>query len=191
MLADLAFGASAILLVARLGLFGRLHTRFRGFDPARNTVSDYGVGPSRPAFTAMGVLTAAAYLLFAGGLLAGRIDLHASPWLLVGGVAAQLLMLFVPTDPTGSGERTATGITHWVLAIAQFALVFVFITNAQVPGAPWVDVLTWIVRVALYGFVVVLVVPPLRARMVGAWERAFLIAAPVWFLVVASVIVLR
>lgn len=49
--------------------------------------------------------------------------------------------------------------------------------------------MTWVVRVTFYAFLVTLVVPSLRRSVMGLAERAFLTATPVWFIVLAALLI--
>ncbi|MGN8026000.1 DUF998 domain-containing protein [Microbacterium sp. 22242] len=175
------------LILGRLVLFVHLHLAHREFSPLRNTVSDYGTGATRREYTLMSVLSLPAYALV---LTACAVAAVGPAWALVAGwvgVLAGAAMLFFPTDLTGT-KMTATGVAHWVLAVVQFAGLFVLMTNLAVPGGlspvPF-EVITWIVRVSFYAFLITLVIPRLRRTLIGLTERAFLTATPIWFLIVA------
>lgn len=183
----IALPLAIALIVVRLGIFVHLHVARREFSLLRNTVSDFGTGPTRREWTVMNAVTLVAYALVLSVCAAHGIR---PGWALVFGgvgVAAAVAMQFFPTDLTGT-KTTATGVVHWALAVAQFAGLFVAMTNVVVPAgsaAGLVEVLTWIVRVSFYAFLVTLVIPALRRRVMGLTERLFLIATPLWFLVVA------
>lgn len=179
-------GLAAALLLVRLVIFVAIHRRFRGFSVLRNTVSDYGVGPSRSWYTVMGLLSALAYAFVAAALWIGDVT---PVWLRVvpsvATVGSMAIMAF-PTDPTGSERRTVSGGLHWLLAILNFALIFAFVTNAELGSArsgaaATLVVLLWATRVSFYAFLVTLVVPALRRRLVGLPERVFLVCVPLWF----------
>lgn len=169
------------LLVARLAIFAVLHIRHREFSPLRDTVSDYGTGATRGLYSAMGLLSLVGNAL----VLAVLLHLGATPgWavaLLGVAVVGSVLLLFVPTDRTGTAV-TARERVHWLLAVVNFAGLFAFMTNVDVPGQSppptALTLMTWVVRVTFYAFLVTLVVPSLRRSVMGLAERAFLTATP-------------
>lgn len=187
---EVLLAAAAVLLVARLLVFVGLHVRCRSVDPLRDTVSDYGVGASRRLYAVMSVLSAAAYALVAGALwILGSQAVWVRTALAVVAVTSLLIVAF-PTDRTGSGRRTTIGTVHWLLAVVNFTLLFVVISNASLPTGTWwaimLNVLLWATRVSLYAFLLTLIVPTLRRRWVGLTERAFLVCVPLWFLAFAG-----
>lgn len=185
---------SALLLLTRLYLFGLIHARFTTYSVLKNTVSDYGTGKARRLYSTLGVLSLLSYVLISSVLIA----VDAKPlWLtlvLMGSVLGSILILFFPTDLTGSKKHTRSGIIHWILAIINFSLIFVFIVNADnyalIQPVPIIlTVLTWIVRVTFYAFLAVLVLPKLRERFIGLTERLFLTAVPLWFIAFSIILV--
>ena len=88
-------------------------------------------GEARKIYSAMGILSIAAYA-FAAIFLALRL---AKPLWLTIFLALEILgsvaILFFSNDPTGAKRCTVAGVVHWLLAIANFALLFVFIVNAE------------------------------------------------------------
>lgn len=175
------------LILGRLVLFVHLHLVRPELSPLRNTVSDYGTGASRREYTLMSILSLPAYALV---LIACAVAAVGPFWAIAAGLIGLLagaVMLFFPTDLTGT-KTTTTGVAHWVLAVVQFAGLFVLMTNLALPGSVAVlpfHVITWIVRVTFYAFLVTLVLPRLRRTLIGLTERAFLTATPIWFVVVA------
>lgn len=93
---------SALLLLTRLYLFGLIHARFITYSVLKNTVSDYGTGKARRLYSTLGVLSLLSYVLISSVLIA----VDAKPlWLtlvLMGSVLGSILILFFPTDLTGS-----------------------------------------------------------------------------------------
>ncbi|MEV4999462.1 DUF998 domain-containing protein [Nocardioides sp. LML1-1-1.1] len=172
----LMYAAVALLLV-RLIVFVRLHQTARHVDVRRGTVSDYGTGPSRPAYTLMGVLSVLAYLLVLIGAAHTGVEPRWTLLVLAGAAVAQVALMAFPTDLTGT-TRTATGVVHWVLAIATFAGLFTFMTSVDT-GSGLVEALTWVARVAFYAFLATLL-PRLRG-WIGLTERWWLTVVPVWF----------
>lgn len=182
LLATIAFS------ILRLCVFFGLHVKYRELSILTNTVSDYGTGKSRSLYSVMGGLSLVAYVT----LFAYLIDSSYSPsWLttVLGiGIVGSIAILFFPTDRTGKAH-TRTGRIHWLLAILNFTMLFVFMTNAQLPNtSAQVELLaaaTWVVRITFYAFIVSLLLPKLRQSYVGFTERLFLTATPLWFIVFA------
>ena len=183
---------NALLVIAialsaiRLGIFALLHTNYREFNVLKNTVSDYGTGKSRGLYSLMGGLSLVAYVALFIFLMADDFTPIWPVWVLGLGVLGSIAILFFPTDRTGE-KMTTTGIIHWALAVINFAALFVFMTNAQVPHvATQPDsfvAVTWIVRITFYVFLASLVLPKLRRSLMGLTERLFLVATPLWFIV--------
>jgi Protein of unknown function (DUF998) len=100
-----------------------LHMLPTGYDPIRNAVSDYGVGPYRIWHrTALVALAAAAFAL----AIASAGSIKPEPVSVIGflvafGVVRIIISLF-PTDIEGR-PPTRTGRIHMALAIVAFACV--------------------------------------------------------------------
>lgn len=187
--------ASSIALLTALAyavdllLLARLHWRYRQFDVLRNTVSDYGVGPSARAFALYGALGSAAALALAGAVWLTPGLPRTLAWTLVAMVVARIGVSAVPTDPTGT-PATMRGRVHLLFAIATFALAYQVIADAT----PWLQhtgmagtvlsALRWLVAGALAGVVVTLVVRPWR-KLFGGIERVFLVGTLVGFLCIS------
>lgn len=173
------------LTAIRIAIFALLHIQYPKFNPFKNTVSDYGTGDSRRLYSLIGSLSLLAYT----GLFAYLLFSNYSPvWLIyiLGiAVAGSIAILVFPTDLTGK-KMTRTGRIHWLLAILNFSMLFVFMTNATIPDVASqpvaLEIMTNIVRVAFYTFLASLVLPKLRAKYIGITERAFLTATPLWFI---------
>ncbi len=179
-----------VFILVRLGIFVHLHLTRRQLSILSNTVSDYGTGATRREFTAMGAITVAAYVIV---IAIVGIEGLASGWLVaVGalGVLSGAVLLLFPTDLTG--ERiSATGVTHWVFAVVQFAGLFVFMANVPAPTdgpAGLFAILTWAVRISFYTFLVTLAIPKLRRTIFGLTERIFVTVTPLWFATLAAVL---
>jgi hypothetical protein len=173
-----------ILLSVRLVVFIWLHIRYRAFSILRNTVSDYGVEASKKMYSVMGLLSLGAYTLIAAYLWMQNIK---PEWLTIALTVAALgsaAILFFPTDKTNSGKKTRTGRVHWLLAIINFTLLFIFMINASVPSEGiLLQAMTWVVRITFYAFLVTLFISTLRTKYIGLTERLFLTSTPLWFIV--------
>ena len=176
------------LCVIRLAVFGLLHVKYPQFNIFKNTVSDYGTGTSRRLYSIMGSLSLLAYTCLFAYLLSTDFQPAWLTYVLGAAVAGSIAILLFPTDLTGKA-MTRTGRIHWGLAILNFATLFVFMTNATIPGiAMQPDALviaTWIVRITFYAFLASLLLPKLRKNCIGLTERLFLTATPLWFIVFA------
>ncbi|GAA3953753.1 DUF998 domain-containing protein [Gordonia caeni] len=180
--------AAVVLLVVRLVLFVHLHLVRRDLSLWSHTVSDLGTGSSRAEFTVMGVLTAVAYGLVLVACVLRDIGPDVPRVFFGVGIVALLVMLCFPTDPTGR-SRTAVGAVHWVLAVIQFAGLFVAMVNLDltpVLPAEAMGVMRWVVRISFYAFLAALLLPALRRRCLGVTERVFLTVTPLWFIVLGT-----
>lgn len=185
--------SAIILFIARLLVFSYLHVRFRSYSILKNTVSDYGTGEARQMYSIAGILSLVAYALVTIELLLQQAQPVWLTTVLAASVLGSIAILFFPTDLTGTKKKTSSGIIHWLLAILNFTLVFVFITNADTfsflqPTTGIFVVMTWAVRIAFYSFLATLFVPKLRERFIGLTERLFLTTIPLWFIVLCSII---
>lgn len=185
----LALLASACYL-GSLALFVALHLRRSGYSPVGNAVSDYGVGPTRGAFTLYIAAGSAGALALAAALwMAGEPGVPG--WLLVVllvMVVARTGVSVVPTDLEGQ-RLTPLGALHYLFAIANFAAAYVFIGNATqflvlapgwAPARPVLVALAWAATPALVASCLTMA-RPLR-RMFGLFERIFLAVVLLWFL---------
>lgn len=189
-----ALAATAALLYA-LGLLilAELHLRYPGHRLLRDPVSDYGVGPSKPWFQAMGGVGTVAGLLLAGAMARAGLP----GWIaacMAASVLARVGVAAFPTDLEGAAP-TRAGRLHMLFAVASFALYYTVADNATpllaaMVSAPWASTLTalrWIAAAALAALVACLLLRPLRAWF-GLAERVFLIAIPLWFLTASWVL---
>jgi hypothetical protein len=189
---------SAIATVGYLALFLAWHLLPTGYDPIRNSVSDYGVGRYGYLFriglwvSSTGVLALAVALLRGVGFppLAGR-DLV---YLLLVPVTRIGMTLF-PTSLEGR-RLGRTGVAHYLFAIAAFTFTYLVMSGTtsvlQDLGAPqWLrrplGWTSWAVAPELF-LVVVCMVGPMR-RVFGLVERLFLLTTNLWFVLVALLLV--
>lgn len=194
------FAVVALVLgLARLAMFIGLHVHASDYDPVRHAVSNYAVGRTRPLSSAMTWATGGMWLA-----LAVAVGLGFPQWSdRIGVVAclAVLALLFaaLPLLPTDlEGERpTLVGRLHLLAAIAWFALSYACMGNfarlLQEPpaiGATLV-VLSWVTLVSLILLIAALVLKPLRRRLFGLFERAFLVAVNLFYITVSAGILLQ
>jgi Protein of unknown function (DUF998) len=200
-------GAFALALVSvvgsltYLGAVAVLHALPTGYDPIQHAVSDYGVGKYSPVFRIGLWASAVGVVALAIGLGEGV----GSPPLAIRGPIYLGLAAFCrigeslyPTDVEGQ-KSTRTGVLHYVFAILTFAFTYAAISNltpALVKLHPWasakgvLDVLNWIVLIALILVVAALLLPRLR-RHFGLWERVFLLASYIWLVLVALLLAVK
>ena len=173
-----------ICCVTRLVLLELLHYQYPTFNITRNTVSDYGADTkSRNLFIASHLSSIFAYVFLFSYLLTKKLT-DAWPIYILGiAIIGSILILFYPTDMTGSKRPTKTGVIHWLLAIINFTTIFVFIVNIYQPSSVVLTVVTWLVRITFYSFVLVVIIPKLRRISIGLFERLFLVSIPVWLIV--------
>lgn len=194
------FAVVALVLgLARLAMFIGLHVHASDYDPVRHAVSNYAVGRTRPLSSAMTWATGGMWLA-----LAVAVGLGFPQWSdRIGVVAclAVLALLFaaLPLLPTDlEGERpTRIGRLHLLAAIAWFALSYACMGNfarlLQEPptiGATLV-VLSWVTLVSLILLIAALLIKPLRRRLFGLFERAFLVAVNLFYITVSAGILLQ
>lgn len=194
------FAVVALVLgLARLAMFIGLHVHASDYDPVRHAVSNYAVGRTRPLSSAMTWATGGMWLA-----LAVAVGLGFPQWSdRIGVVAclAVLALLFaaLPLLPTDlEGERpTLVGRLHLLAAIAWFALSYACMGNfarlLQEPptiGATLV-VLSWVTLVSLILLIAALLIKPLRRRLFGLFERAFLVAVNLFYITVSAGILLQ
>lgn len=194
------FAVVALVLgLARLAMFIGLHVHASDYDPVRHAVSNYAVGRTRPLSSAMTWATGGMWLA-----LAVAVGLGFPQWSDRIGVVACLAVLallfaalpFLPTDL--EGERpTLVGRLHLLAAIAWFALSYACMGNfarlLQEPptiGATLV-VLSWVTLVSLILLIAALLIKPLRRRLFGLFERAFLVAVNLFYITVSAGILLQ
>ena len=177
---------AVIALAATFTCFGVLvavHLRPTGYDPLRDAVSDYGVGPSLPYYRAQTAAMALAAIVIAVAL-AKAVDPapKRAIVLLCLFAAARVAIPFFPTDLDRT-RRTGTGAIHVLLAAVAFGAVAW--AAATLPGK-----VHWTGLAALGWIVVVTAIATafsLRARVpyFGLVERSFYAATLAWLAFVA------
>jgi hypothetical protein len=190
-----AFGIIAALatVVQAIALIV-LHVLPTGYNPVRDAVSDYGVGPYRGWFWLQAI---------AGGLgcLALGIALaqlhpvtptQAAVALIVTAVA-RFLIPFFATDQGGNRFQTPHGITHMILAVIAFAgLVWaatgLWSTLSHYPAWHGAESALTIIPWVMLGSVVAVVLAirgPRLKPFFGVFERLFYLSSITWVLIVA------
>ncbi len=190
-----ALAVTAVALFAvRLLIFVALHLVDSPYDPVRNAVSDYAVGPTRHLSAAMTTVTALSWAALAGAVWLGTdgwVDRTQATVLLLALAAIFVALPFAPTDIEGA-TVTAVGRLHYVLAIAWFAISYSLTGNfsrllSDEVGGPLASAASVLHIVALVSLIalVVALLTPLRRRAFGVAERVFIVAISVFYLIVA------
>lgn len=156
-----------------------LHLAPTGYSPARNAVSEYGIGRYGNWYRTQAACTGVAAFLLAGALR--------RPALVVGLLAvlgiARIGIGRFTTDALAGGEATRTGGIHLLLAAVAFT------------AAPWAAValkrpdggqpaLGWAMAACALATMLSLRNPALR-RWFGAVERAYYVTMLAWLVLVA------
>jgi Protein of unknown function (DUF998) len=185
---------AAIAATVQTGALVALHLLPTRYNPVRDAVSDYGVGPFRAWFWAQTIAGGVAGLALGIALA----DSHPSKptlvvvMLLVSAGARFLIPVF-PTDQAGGRFQTPKGTIHMILAIVIFASLTVAASELagtlehepawhQVKGL--VVVLPWVMTASAIGIVLALLRPRLK-RIFGLIERLFYLSSIAWFFVIS------
>lgn len=185
---------AAIFAAVQLGALIVLHVLPTGYDPIRDAVSDYGVGPYRGWFWVQVVAGGLACLFLAIALA----QLHPfTPTQVVVALivtaAARLLVPFFATDQGGNRFQTAHGIIHMILAVIAFgglvwAATGLWATLRHYPAWQGAESLLTIVPWVMLGCVIAVVLAirgPRLKPFFGLFERLFYLSSFVWFFTVA------
>jgi hypothetical protein len=185
---------AAIFAAIQIAALVALHVLPTGYDPVRDAVSDYGVGPYRSWFWLQAVAGGVACLALAIALS----RLHPfTPTQVVGALivtaVARFLIPFFATDQGGSRFQTAHGTVHMVLAVLAFGgLVWaasgLWSTLKHYPGWSglhgFLTTVSWLMLVSVIAVVVAIRAPRMK-RHFGLYERAFYVLSLAWLLAVA------
>jgi hypothetical protein len=185
---------AAIAVAVQTVALVTLHVLPTGYNPVRNAVSDYGVGPFRGWFWAQAVAGGVAGLALAIALA----DSHPSKptlvvVLLLVSAGARFLIPAFATDQDGSRFQTSAGTIHMILAIVIFAALT--IAASELSGTlehepAWhhvkgvLAVLPWVMTGSAIGIVLALRGPRLK-MIFGSFERLFYVSSIAWFFVVS------
>jgi hypothetical membrane protein len=169
---------SAVICLVSIALLHVLPTRY---DPVRNAVSDYGVGPYQrwyhTALVALAVAGFATAIASAGSIRPEPVSVIG--FLVAFGVVRILISLF-PTDIEGQ-PATRTGRIHGVLAIIAFACVAS--AAGFFEGTVIDNILGWVVVATAISSLVGLRWSQLKP-IFGLVERIFYVSMIGWFLVI-------
>jgi len=171
-----------------------LHVLPTGYDPVRDAVSDYGVGPYRIWFWLQVVAggLACVFLAIALAQLQPFTPVQPVIALLVTAVA-RFLIPFFATDQGGDRFQTAHGVVHMILAVLAFGgLVWaagsLWSTVKHYPSWHGAEGLLTIVPWVMLGCVIAVVLAIRRPNLkpfFGVFERLFYLSSFIWFFTVA------
>jgi hypothetical protein len=186
-LAALATAVQAVALIV-------LHVLPTGYDPVRDAVSDYGVGPYRRWFWLQAVAGGVGCLALGIALaqLHPITPVQAVVALIVTAVA-RFLIPFFATDQHGSRFQTAHGIVHMILAVIAFGGLIWAATGLWstlrhyqswhgAEGA--LTIIPWIMLGSVIALVLAIRGPRLHP-LFGLFERLFYLSSITWVLIVA------
>jgi hypothetical protein len=185
---------AAILAAVQLLALVVLHVLPTGYEPIRDAVSDYGVGPFRGWFWLQAVSGGLACLLLAIALtqLHPFTPTQAIVALIVT-AAARFLIPFFATDQGGNRFQTTHGIVHMILAVLAFgglvwAATGLWSTLRHYPAWHGTESLLTILPWVMLGCVIAVVLAirgPNLKPFFGLFERLFYLSSFVWFFTVA------
>lgn len=174
---------AGVATLACLSALVWVHLRPTGYDPLRDAVSNYGVGPSSAFYRAQTAAMALA-AIFTAAALAKAIDpapTRAIVLLLVF-AAARLAIPWFPTDLDRT-QRTRTGLIHAGLAGVAFASIAWAAANlTQHVDWPGCRAFGWAVVVTAIATVLAI---RTRFPYFGVVERLFYAATIAWLLFVS------
>jgi hypothetical protein len=186
--------AAAVATAGQAGALVVLHLLPTGYNPVRDAVSDYGVGPYRGWFWAQAIAGGLGALFLALGLN------HLRPFhptqVVVALIVTAVVRFLIPFFATDQGEsrfETAHGIVHMVLAVLAFgglvwAATGLWSTLKHYPV--WHDakglltILPWVMLGTVIAVILALRGPRLKPFF-GLFERLFYVSSILWVMVVA------
>jgi len=171
-----------------------LHVLPTGYDPIRDAVSDYGVGPYRDWFWLQAVAGGLACLALGIAL----VRLHPSTptqvvVALIVTAVARFLIPFFTTDQGDSRFQTAHGVIHMILAVLAFgglvwAAMGLWATLKHYPawhGAKaFLTIVPWVMLGSVIAVVLAIRGPRLKPFF-GVFERLFYVSSLAWLFVVS------
>jgi hypothetical protein len=186
-IAALATAIQAVALVM-------LHLLPTGYNPVRDAVSDYGVGPYRRWFWLQAVAGGVGCLALAIALA----QLHPftptqAVIALIAATAARFLIPFFATDQDGNRFQTLHGTIHMILAVIAFgglvwAATSLWSTLSHYPawhGAEGaLTIIPWIMLGSVIAVVLAIRGPRLKPFF-GVFERLFYLSSITWVLIVS------
>ena len=171
-----------------------LHILPTGYNPIRDAVSDYGVGPYRAWFWLQAVAGGLACLAL--GIALARLHSFTPTQVVVALIVTAVARFFIPFFATDQGEsrfQTLHGVIHMVLAVLAFgglvwAAMGLWATLKHYPawhGAKaFLTIVPWIMLGSVIALVLAIRGPRLKPFF-GAFERLFYLSSLAWLFVVS------
>jgi hypothetical protein len=171
-----------------------LHVLSTGYDPIRDAVSDYGIGPFRAWFWLQAVAGGLACLALAVAL--ARLHSFTPTQVVVALIVTAVVRFLIPFFATDQGEsrfQTLHGIIHMILAVLAFggliwAAMGLWATLKHYPawhGAKsFLTIVPWIMLGSVIAVLLSLRGPRLKPFF-GAFERLFYLSSLAWLFVVS------
>lgn len=185
---------AAIATAVQAGALVALHLLPTGYNPVRDAVSDYGVGPYRGWFWLQTVAGGVGCLAL--GIALAQLHPFVPAQVVVALIVtagSRFLIPFFATDQQGSRFQTLHGIIHMILAVIAFAgLVWaatgLWPTLSRYPA--WhsaqspLTIIPWIMLGSVIAVVLAIAGPRLKPFF-GVFERLFYLSSITWVLIVA------
>ena len=185
--AALATAVQAVALIT-------LHLLPTGYNPVRDAVSDYGVGPYRGWFWLQAAAGGVGCLAL--GIALAQLHPFTPTQVVVALIVtavARFLIPFFATDQKGSRFQTLHGTIHMILAVIAFgglvwAATGLWSTLSHYPA--WhgaesaLTILPWIMLGSVIAVVLAIAGPRLKPFF-GVFERLFYLSSITWMLIVA------
>jgi hypothetical protein len=171
-----------------------LHVVPTGYDPVRDAVSDYGIGPYRGWFWLQAVAGGLACLAL--GIALARLHPFTPTGVVVALIVTAVARFLIPFFATDQGEsrfQTLHGSIHMVLAVLAFggliwAATGLWGTLKHYPAWHGAEAFLTIVPWVMLGSVIAVVLAIRGPRLhpfFGAFERLFYLSSLTWLLVVS------
>ena len=185
---------AALFTVVQTGALIVLHLLPTGYDPIRDAVSDYGVGPYRTWFWLQAVAGGLACLAL--GIALARLHPFTPTQVVVALIVTAAARFFIPFFATDQGEsrfQTRQGTIHMILAVLAFgglvwAATGLWATLKHYPAWHGAKAVLTIVPWVMLGSVIALLLAirgPRLKPFFGAFERLFYLSSLAWLLVVS------
>jgi len=171
-----------------------LHVLPTGYDPIRDAVSDYGVGPYRAWFWLQAVAGGLACLAL--GIALARLHPFTPTQVVVALIVTAVARFLIPFFTTDQGDgrfQTAHGVIHMILAVLAFgglvwAAMGLWATLKHYPawhGAKaFLTIVPWVMLGSVIAVVLALRGPRLKPFF-GVFERLFYLSSLAWLFVVS------
>ena len=186
-IAALATAVQAVALIM-------LHLLPTGYNPVRDAVSDYGVGPYRGWFWLQAVAGGVGCLAL--GIALAQLHPFTPTQVvvaLIAAAAARFLIPFFATDQQGNRFQTVHGTMHMILAVIAFgglawaatALAATVISRpCRSRSLRALTIIPWIMLGSVIAVVLAIRGPRLKPFF-GVFERLFYLSSIPWVLIVA------